>query len=77
MTDNDNLEKVSVRLYRGDLARLRRKYPVSGASYALRELLRNHLNSVDEPAPDISIDITAPLLSEGELLLLRKANEPS
>lgn len=52
------LEKISVRLYRGDFARLQAKYPLSGAGAALRELLRNHLNKVDKPPPtDLEIHL--------------------
>ena len=51
------LEKISVRLFDGDFKRLQRKYPVSGAGAALRVLLRNHLNKVDEtPQLEISLE---------------------
>ena len=49
------LEKISVRLFKGDMARLQAKYPRSGASAALRQLLRNHLNKVDEKPPPLEI----------------------
>ena len=49
------LEKISVRLFKGDMARLQAKYPRSGASAALRQLLRNHLNKVDEKPPELAI----------------------
>lgn len=51
------LEKISVRLFEGDWHRLQRKYPIAGAGAALRVLLRNHLNKVDEtPQLEISLE---------------------
>ncbi len=51
------LEKISVRLFEGDFKRLQRKYPMAGAGAALRVLLRNHLNRVDEtPQLEISLE---------------------
>lgn len=45
------LSKHSIRLYEGDLDRLAGKYPLSGPTKALRQLLHNYLNRVDREAP--------------------------
>lgn len=45
------LTKHSLRLYEGDLQRLGAKYPLAGASLALRELLHRYLNKVDQEPP--------------------------
>ena len=54
---NHKLEKLSVRLYAGDFARLGRKYPLARASKALRELLRKHLEKVDIEPQDLDISL--------------------
>lgn len=51
------LEKISVRLFLGDFKRLQRKYPTSGAGAALRVLLRNHLEKVDQKAEDLEVNL--------------------
>lgn len=53
----EKLEKISVRLFHGDFRRLQTKYPKSGASLALRELLRAHLNHLDEEPKDLIINL--------------------
>lgn len=54
----EKLEKISVRLFHGDFRRLQTKYPRAGASHALRELLRAHLNHLDEEPKDLVINLT-------------------
>lgn len=47
------IEKVTIRLYEGDSARLQRLYPKVGASKVIRHLVRHHLRGVDERTEQI------------------------
>lgn len=44
------LQKVNVRLYKGDFERLQHACPAIGANAAIREIVRDYLRKVDEGA---------------------------
>ncbi len=56
------LESTNIRLFAGDMERLCEYYPRVGANKVIRELVHQHLRSIEEavraavPAPRITID---------------------
>ena len=59
--ENEDLEKVTFRLYKGDCLRLAQAYPDLGPNRATRLILRAHLNKIESrtvlPGVDIDIDL--------------------
>jgi hypothetical protein len=57
----EDLEKVTVRLFKGDMARLAAVYSDLGTNKAVRQLIRAHLNKIDAstkmPGVDIDLDL--------------------
>lgn len=51
-----DLEKVSLRLFEGDSARLASYYPRMGYQVAIRELVRAHLKKLDAKAAEAGIN---------------------
>lgn len=52
------LEKVTVNLFRGDLARLREMHPELPPSEVLRIILRKHLTELEVHTPTKKVDLT-------------------
>lgn len=48
-----DLEKVTLRLFRGDKDRLQEKYPTLGYNSAARQIIKNHLRVLDEKASQL------------------------
>ncbi len=59
--ENEDLEKVTFRLYKGDCQRLAEAYPDLGPNRATRLILRAHLTKIESrlapPGVDIDIDL--------------------
>lgn len=55
------LQKVTLNLYAGDFAELRRMYSTSGAGAVVRTLVRSHLKKIraklDETKPALEVDL--------------------
>ena len=45
---DESLEKVTLRLFTGDIARIKEYYPNLGHNRAIREIISKHLRSLDE-----------------------------
>lgn len=62
---SENLEKVTIRLYDGDFARLKDFYPKANPNLIIRTLVHRHIKTLEEREnassqvnlPDISIDV--------------------
>ncbi len=52
------LEMKPVRLFQGDFERLQALFPTMGAGPAIRKLVRNHCDRVEETCRPVDIDIS-------------------
>lgn len=50
--DDHQLARHSVMLFEGDMNRLKELYPVTGASHAVRTLVRKHIEQVEAKAKE-------------------------
>lgn len=59
MTEVKELEKVTLRLYRGDIERVRSAAPKVGASFVIRNLVASWLEKVESqvPAPVLNVEL--------------------
>lgn len=44
----EDLEKVTIRLFRGDAEKLSQIYPNVGYNEAIRKIVRNHIRTIEE-----------------------------
>jgi len=55
---NEDLEKVTIRLHRGDTKVLEQFYPSVGYNAAIRKLVRKHCRALEEQASQAEAEIT-------------------
>lgn len=49
--ENKPLQKVTIALYKGDMAYLQSHYRDEGASWIIRQLVHSHIQRLEEAAP--------------------------
>jgi len=60
MAKNEDLQKVTLNLWRGDYAKLQLLFPDNGAGPVIRELIRDFIarvEAVETAAPDVDVQL--------------------
>lgn len=61
MPRNDDLQKHTLNLYKGDYAKLQDAFPEVGASVIIRKLVRQCVNQIEEQGTNIEAEVVVKL----------------